>query len=119
MASRWLRLTALAATSLFAAALTQVVVAQENPAAATASPTPPPVPARRGPRPGDVQKIFVLKHVRVDDMARLLSVFPAEISGSDHPELRALAVSAAPAVVAAIEETIKRLDIPPAPARSV
>jgi type II/III secretion system protein len=119
MAFRWLRLTALAATLLLVAAFSPVVVAQENPPAAKTSPTPPPVPARRGPRPGDVQKVFVLKYVRVDDMARLLSVFPAEISGSDHPELRALAVSAAPAVVAAIEETVKRLDVPPAPTRSV
>jgi hypothetical protein len=119
MASRWLRPTALAAASALALTLAQAVAAQETPSAAKASPAAPPAPARRGSRPGDVQKVFVLKHVRVDDMAHVLSVFPAEISGADHPELRALAVSAAPAVVAAIEETIKRLDVPPAPARSV
>jgi hypothetical protein len=105
--------------SLPVAAFSPVVVAQENPPAAKTNPMLPPAPARRGPRPGDVQKVFVLKHVRVDDMAHLLSVFPAEISGSDHPELRALAVSAAPAVVAAIEETIKRLDVPQPPSRNV
>jgi hypothetical protein len=117
MASRLLRPAAVAAASLLA--LTLAVAAEDNPPAAKASPAVPPTPTRRGPRPGDVQKVFVLKHVRVDDMARLLSVFPAEISGADHPELRALSVSAAPAVVAAIEETIKRLDVPPPPARSV
>ena len=75
--------------------------------------------ARRGVRPGDVQKVFTLKHVRVDDMARVLSVFPAEISGMERGNLHVLSVSAAPAVVAAIEETIKRLDVPLPPVKSV
>jgi hypothetical protein len=51
-------------------------------------------------------------------MARILSVFPAVIS-ADRSGLRVLAVSAPPAVVAAIDETIKRLDVPPPPAKSV
>src|SRR5438093_1567742 len=72
---------------------------------------------RRGIRPGDVQRVFVVKHVLVSDLARVLSVFPAELSGRDN--MHVLSVSAAPAVVAAIEETIKRLDVPPPPTRSV
>jgi hypothetical protein len=85
---------------------------------AAASPSPAASPeGRRGIRPGDVQKVFVIKHVLVSDLARVLSVFPAELSGRD--SMHVLSVSAAPAVVAAIEETIKRLDVPPPPTRSV
>lgn len=78
-----------------------------------------PAAPKRGSRPGDVQKIFIIKNVNVDDMARLLSVFPAEISGADRGSLRALAVSAPPAVLAAIEETIKRLDVSDPAGKSV
>ena len=85
-------------------------------AKAAASPSPE---AKRGIRPGDVQKVFVLKHVHVNDLARLLSVFPAEISGMERDTTRVLSVSAAPGVVAAIEETVKRLDVAPSPIRSV
>ncbi len=88
--------------------------------AADAQPAPSPSPAaRRGTRAGDVQKVFVLTHVRADDMAEILRVFPAEIRQVSHLSRHILSVSAAPAVVAAIEETIKRLDVPPAPAKSV
>jgi len=94
----------------------------EAKAAAAASPSPSPASspgARRGVRPGDVQKVFVLKHVHVNDLLRVLSVFPAELSGTERDNTRVLSVSAAPAVVAAIEETIKRLDVPPPPIKSV
>ena len=99
-------------------------VAPAQEAAPEATTPRPPSPAaspqaRRGVRPGDVQKVFVLKHVRVDDMTRVLSVFPAEISGMSRDTMRVLSVSAGPAVVAAIEETIKRLDVPPPPLKSV
>jgi hypothetical protein len=66
-----------------------------------------------------VQKVLVVKHVHVNDLARVLSVFPAEISGMERENMRVLSVSAAPAVVAAIEETIKRLDVPAPPIKSV
>jgi hypothetical protein len=94
--------------------------APEAKAAAAASPSPAASPeARRGVRPGDVQKVFVINHVGVNDLAHVLSVFPAELSGMDRDNRRVLSVSAAPAVVAAIEETIKRLDVPPPPIKSV
>jgi hypothetical protein len=99
-------------------AASQDATPEAKPAAAAASPSPSP-DARRGVRPGDVQKVFVLKHVHVNDLARLLSVFPAEISGMERDNTRVLSASAAPAVVAAIEETIKRLDVQPPPIRSV
>jgi len=83
---------------------------------ASAAPSPE---ARRGVRPGDVQKVFIIHHVGVNDLVRVLLVFPAELSGMERDNLRVLSVSAAPAVVAAIEETIKRLDVPPPPIKSV
>jgi hypothetical protein len=94
----------------------------EAKAATAVSPSPSPAAspeARRGVRPGDVQKVFVIKHVHVNDLARVLSVFPAEISGMERDNTRVLSVSAAPAVVAAIEETIKRLDVPAPALKSV
>jgi hypothetical protein len=74
------------------------------------------IPIPRGPQ---VQKVFVIKHTQVGYLARVLKVFPAQIEYSTHPQLTVLAVSASAAVVAAIEETIKRLDVPPPPVRSV
>jgi hypothetical protein len=104
---------------LVALHLAAPALAQEPSPNTKPSPAQSPEPARRGTRPGDVQKVFVLKHVRADDMAGILSVFPAQISNVERIGLSALAVSAAPAVVAAIEETIKRLDVPPPLAKSV
>jgi hypothetical protein len=98
------------------------IAAAQDSTPAPASPSPAAVSspeARRGVRPGDVQKVFIINHVGVNDLARILSVFPAELSGMERDNRRVLSVSAAPAVVAAIEETIKRLDVPPPPIRSV
>jgi hypothetical protein len=104
-----------------ALALCGSVLAEEagKPAPA-ASPQSTPQVAKRGPRPGDVQRVFVIKAARIHELAEVLSVFPAAIS-YDHSSstATALGVSAPPAVMAAIEETIKRLDIPPAPKKSV
>jgi hypothetical protein len=112
------------ATLLVGGLLSPLAVAQGKTGVAKPAPQSNPAPspspeARRGIRPGDVQKVFALHHVRYEDMARILSVFPAQIGGAERGALRALSVSAAPAVVAAIEETIKRLDVPPEPAKSV
>jgi len=83
--------------------------------------TQPPEPAaKRSPRPGDVQKVFVIKNVRVRPLAEVLAVFPATITFSrSEARATALGVSAPPAVLAAIEETIKRLDVPKPPARNI
>jgi hypothetical protein len=99
--------------SIAAPANAQQPAAQTKPAPAAAE------PAQRGPGPGQVQKVFIVKHGRVEELARILSIFPAAITSSDRSGLSVLAVSAAPAVVSAIEETIKRLDVPPPPAKSV
>ncbi len=95
-------------------------LAQEAPKPAPAPSTPQAQPTpepRRGAQPGDIQRVFTLHYLRVRDMAGLLKAFPAEISYSTYSdeELHALAVSAKPAVMAVIEETIKRLDVPPPP----
>jgi hypothetical protein len=106
----------LVAPTLVASALLTPARAQQ---ATTPKPPPAPEAPRRDPHAGDVQKVFVLKNVRADDLAQLLSVFPAQITSVERTNLSALSVSAAPAVLAAIEETIKRLDVPPPPARAV
>lgn len=90
--------------------------AQEKTApGAAAQPAP-----RRAPRATDVQKVFVIRHIYAHHLATLLRVFPASIeqTGLDR-QTTALAVSASPAVLAAIEETIKRLDVPEPAGRSV
>jgi hypothetical protein len=71
---------------------------------------------RRGTLPGDEQKVFVLRHVPAGRLATLLDVFPAQISWV-RGDLEAIAVSAKPAVLAAIEATINRLDQPAPDAR--
>ena len=71
------------------------------------------------PRGPLVQRVFVIKHADVSQLVRVLGIFPAQITFSTHPEMTVLGVSASPAVVAAIEETIKRLDVPPPPVKSV
>ncbi len=58
-----------------------------------------------------VQKVFAIKHADVEAIARTLSIFPVPV----HPnrELRVIGVSAPAAVMSTIEETIRRLDVPP------
>jgi hypothetical protein len=75
----------------------------------TGAPEPAP---KRSPRAGDVQKVFVIKNVHVRPLAEVLAVFPATITFSSYERSAALGVSAPPPVMAAIEETIKRLDAP-------
>ena len=114
----------LALTTLAVLGLAASVVAQEAAAPAPAAQpkaSPSPEQPKRPARPGDVQRVFVLQNAEPERLARVLSVFPATITSAESRTNRvsALGISAAPAVVAAIEETIKRLDVPEAPARSV
>ncbi|HEX2524440.1 MAG TPA: hypothetical protein VHP35_20190, partial [Terriglobia bacterium] len=64
-----------------------------------------------------VQKVFSIKHADVEAIARTLNIFPVPI----HPnrELRVIGVSAPAALVPTIEETIRRLDVPPAAPQNV
>jgi len=63
-------------------------------------------------RPGTVQKLFVLKYADPQSVRNLLQVFHASIDANR--DMRVLAVDAAPETMAAIEEAIKRLDVPSA-----
>lgn len=95
-------------------------VAQED----TPEPLPTPAAAPAAPRASTgggvfhVQKTFILKHTATGPMIKLLRAFPAQFSESQVQGQQVISVSGAPAVVAAIEETIKRLDVPATPVRS-
>jgi hypothetical protein len=100
----------------------------ERPAAETKAPEAAPKTLKenpvahawsRLPRASDVQKVFIIKNVKVRPLAEVLAVFPATITLSYYAETTALGISAPPAVMAAIEETIKRLDVPPPPFKSI
>jgi len=113
MRTPWFAPRLAVALALFSLAGAILTAAEDAPPAAKSDATA----LTRGPRPGDVQKVFILKNGQIDQIARILSVFPATITKDR--DLRAIAVSAAPAVVSAIEETIKRLDTPAPPSKSV
>jgi len=122
--SRWR--SALPRTAVLVALAVAVLgVSSEAPAQEEPKPSPSPSPAteteskreRRGTLPGDEQKVFVIQHVPPGRLATLLEVFPAHITwigalGSSRDPVAAIAVSAKPAVLAAIGATIKRLDLP-------
>lgn len=59
-----------------------------------------------------VQKLFVLKYADPQNVRNLLQVFHASIDSNR--EMRVLAVDATPETMAAIEDAIKRLDVPAA-----
>ena len=63
-------------------------------------------------RPVAVQKLFVLKYADPQAVENLLRVFNASIS--PNRDMRVLAVSATPETMAAVEDAIKRLDVPSA-----
>jgi hypothetical protein len=92
-----------AALSLYGSASTAAPPKPATSARASAS------PAKRAVLPDDIQKVFVLQHAKAESIAFVLSVFPATIS-SVQVGSRMIGVSAAPAVMAELEETIKRLD---------
>ena len=56
-------------------------------------------------------KIFTLKYVDSNQLTTLLSVFRASVK--NNPNLHALAVSAPKEIMPAIEDVIKRFDVPP------
>ncbi|HUB80178.1 MAG TPA: hypothetical protein VMB03_15340 [Bryobacteraceae bacterium] len=62
--------------------------------------------------PATVQKLFVLKYADPQSVRNLLQVFHANLDANR--DLRVLAVDATPETMAAIEDAIKRLDVPSA-----
>jgi hypothetical protein len=69
------------------------------------------------PAPPTVQKLFVLKYADPQEVSNLLRVFHASIV--PNRDMRVLAVDAAQSTMAAIEDAIKRLDVPSAAATNV
>jgi len=79
----------------------------EKPTEQPASTKPQPAAERQS----QVQRVFAIKHADVDAIARTLGVFQVPV----HPnrELRVVGVSAPAALLPTIEDTIRRLDVPP------
>jgi hypothetical protein len=57
-----------------------------------------------------VRKVFAIKHADVDAIAQTLRIFPADVR--PNRELRVIGVSTTAAILLAIEDTIRRLDVP-------
>jgi hypothetical protein len=63
------------------------------------------------------QRIVEVKHADPSALARVLSVFPVHVQA--HPDLGLLTIRGGPEDVAAAAEAAARLDLPPAPTRSI
>jgi hypothetical protein len=72
--------------------------------------------ARSAPQARD-QRIVEVKHADPSALARVLSVFPVHVQA--HPDLGLLTIRGGPEDVAAAAEAAARLDLPPAPTRSI
>jgi len=74
----------------------------------------PPKPSEEKAAPADtkdwVQKIFEIRYADVRQIERLLRVFGTNITSD--PDARVIAVSGRPETVTAIEDAVKRLDVP-------
>jgi len=78
------------------------------------------LPAQEKPKPQEepqVSRIFQLKHVDPQKIANVLSVFGVHQQWNS--ELKILAVRAPEPVTRAVEEAIKRLDVPPPPTQNI
>src|SRR5690242_13291234 len=64
-----------------------------------------------------VQRVFILKYADPVSISQLLSIFG--VQRSPNSTLHALAVSGSPDVMPAVEDAIKRLDVPAAAAQNV
>lgn len=68
-------------------------------------------------RTRDIIKVVHVKYANVDRIARLLGFFPIAIKADSG--LKVITLGGAPARVAAVEEAIKKLDVPPPPAQNI
>jgi hypothetical protein len=68
--------------------------------------------AAQEPKNPNVQRLFILKYADPGRVSNLLQAFPATTI-TKNLEMHALAVSTRPEAMAAIEEAIKQLDVPP------
>lgn len=90
----------------------QSVQEKEQTAKAQSEKSQPPVQ-----KPGWVTKIFAIKYADVVELAQPLRVFNAQLI--PNRDLKVLGVSCAPDTIPAIEDAIKRLDVPPANSKNV
>ena len=58
-----------------------------------------------------VQKVFSIKHAEVNAIGQTLRVFPVDVR--ENPKLGVVAISGPAALMPTIEDTIRRLDVPP------
>ena len=79
-------------------------------AALAALPAAPQESRRRASRSGAVKRIIPVKYADVKSLANTLGIFGCGIV--PNVDLKVLAVSCPADVVAAIEEAVKRLDVP-------
>lgn len=86
---------------------------KEPPATKAEEATPAPQPGVRRP----VQRVFQLKHIDPQSLADILGVFP--VAKNWNRSLKTLSVSGSPEVVAAVEEAVKRFDVPPPATRNI
>jgi hypothetical protein len=77
----------------------------------------PPLPESAAPAPPVEKRIFQARYADVKDLANVLSVFGYHIEANR--DLHVLAVAAPHDVMAAIEDAIKRLDVPAAAPKDV
>jgi hypothetical protein len=69
------------------------------------------------PKEPQVQRLFVLKYADPNQISNLIRVFTSNVT--PNAAMHALAVSASPEAMAAIEDAIKRLDVPAAAPQDV
>lgn len=71
----------------------------------------------QGDRPEAVTRLIEVKHADVNRLAEMLSVFQADFH--PNPELGVLSVTASRQTIEAIEEAIRKFDVPRAPEKNV
>lgn len=72
-----------------------------------------PAPAPGGER---ITRIFPVKYANIKDLTTLLGIFGAALTRDER--MGVIAAQGSPATLSALEEAIKRLDVPPAPAQN-
>ncbi len=70
-------------------------------------------PQETGDRQQHAQKVFTIKHGDVNAIAQTLRIYPVDVR--PNRELQVIGVSAPAALMPTIEDTIRRLDVSPAP----
>lgn len=69
------------------------------------------------PQPDSVVKVFQIKYADVNQLARIFTAFGVPVQANEAN--KAIAVRGPKEIVAAIEESIKRFDVPPPPVKNL